>query len=321
MNKALFDREKLSLRPLALRQSDFSVESIKSVATKPGKFPELGEVAERIIKARRLGAPVILIIGAHVLRCGVQPVLFEMMERGFVTLVAGSGALMIHDFELGLTGKTTENVSRYIQEGQFGLWTETGWINDFVAKGWERGEGLGETIGKAISDGEYPYMDISLFARAYKLGIPVTVHVGIGYDIVHQHPNCNGAAYGATSYADFLRFAAEVERLEDGVVMNFGSAVMGPEVFLKALAMARNVAKQKGKNISRFTTLVCDLQNLKNDYRTEPSKNDPNYYFRPLKTMLVRSVANGGDSYFVRGNHADTLPGLWAEILQRVGEK
>jgi len=163
-----------------------------------------------------------------------------------------------------------------------------------------------------IASSGFPNAGISLLAAAWRLGIPATIHVGIGYDIVHEHPNCDGAAYGATSYRDFLRFVAVVEKMSGGVAMNFGSAVMAPEIFLKALSMARNVAG--GDEISSFTTLVCDLKELPADFRETPSKNDPLYYFRPWKTMLVRTVSGGGGSFYVRGDHRVTIPGLWTSL-------
>ena len=154
----------------------------------------------------------------------------------------------------------------------------------------------------------------SLLGTAYQNGIPVTVHVGIGYDITHEMPNCNGASYGATSYRDFLRFCSIIEKLDNGVVMNFGSAVMAPEIFLKGLAMARNVARQKKKTINNFSTLVCDLVDLPEDFDIEPQKDNPAYYFRPWKTMLVRTVRDGGKSYYVKGFHKNTVPQLYTAI-------
>ena len=160
----------------------------------------------------------------------------------------------------------------------------------------------------------FPHREFSILAAGYRLNIPVTVHVGIGYDIVYQLPNCDGAAYGAASYADFLRYASVLESLEDGVVMNFGSAIMAPEVFLKGLSMARNRARQKNKTISHFTTLVCDLASLPRNFREEPGRDNPLYYFRPWKTMLIRTLAEGGESFYVRGDHAQTIPGLWSVL-------
>lgn len=314
---SLFDRSRLNIKPLSQRISGLDVSSIKNL--KPGgeNYPELVEVAATIHAAKEKKAAVIMIIGAHVLRSGTQRYIIDMMEKGFVTLVATNGAGVIHDFELALTGQTTESVARYIAEGQFGLWEETAKINDIVADGYKRNLGLGEAVGRAIEEGKMEHRDISVLAAGYRLGVRVTSHVGIGYDITHQHPNCDGAAYGATSYTDFLKFARETENLEGGVVMNFGSSVMGPEVFLKALAMARNVAKSEGREIRNFTSVVCDIQPAPEDYHSEPSKDHPAYYFRPFKTMLVRAVAGAGKSYYVSGPHSETAPRLWTELQWR----
>lgn len=309
-----FDRSSLCIRPLAQRQHDLSVERILPVTPVQVSHPELAEVARHIEETRGQGGEVILMMGAHVLRAGVQRYLIDLMERGFITAVAGNGACAIHDYELALIGATTESVARYIQEGQFGLWEETGRLNDLIAKAASEGLGLGEALGREIAEGDYPRKDISVLAAAWRLGIPFTIHVGIGYDILHEHPNCDGAALGAASYRDFLIFAKVLERLEHGVVMNFGSAIMAPEVFLKALAMVRNVAAQKGEKVSEFTTLVCDLHDLPSDYRHEAAKSSPSYYFRPWKTMLVRTVADGGTSYYVKGHHADTIAQLWTAV-------
>jgi hypothetical protein len=274
------------------------------------------EIAGRIVQAKEKAAANILMIGAHVLRSGVQRYLIDLMERGYISCIATNGAGMIHDFELALIGATTESVARYIKEGQFGLWRETGQLNDIINSAYKQDNtlGMGYAVGRYVEDSALPYKSISIFAAGYRLQIPVTVHVGIGYDIIHEHPNCDGAAAGALSYNDFLRFASVVGNLENGVVMNFGSAVMAPEVFLKALSMARNVAQQHGKQIRRFTTLVCDLVPLPEHYRVEPSRDDPLYYFRPWKTMLVRTVVEGGRSFYIKGKHSETIPELWRAI-------
>jgi len=245
----------------------------------------------------------------------VQRFLIDLLERGVVSLVAMNGACVIHDFEFALVGATTESVARYIATGEFGLWEETGRINDIVNAAHARGgAGIGEAVGAAILGGEFPHRDISLLAACRRLGVPATVHVGIGYDIIHEHPNFDGAAAGAASYRDFLRFAAEVERLEGGVVLCFGSAVMAPEVFLKALAMARNVAAREGRAIDRFDVLVADIQELRGDLAAEPDRAEPAYYFRPWKTLLARTVAGGGESRYVRGRHEQTIPALWRAL-------
>ena len=149
-------------------------------------------------------------------------------------------------------------------------------------------------MGQRIEASDYPYRELSILAAAYRCSVPATVHVGIGYDIIHEHPNCDGAALGAASYRDFLIFARSVESLEGGVMLSFGSAIMAPEVYLKALAMARNVAHQEGREIRHFTTAVFDLMPIEGDFHRELPKTDPAYYFRPRKTILVRTVADGG---------------------------
>jgi len=152
------------------------------------------------------------------------------------------------------------------------------------------------------------------------LGIPVTVHVSIGYDIIHEHPNCDGAALGASSYTDFLVFAHQVESLEGGVLLSMGTAIMGPEVYLKALAMARNVAAQDGRELAHFTTAVFDLQDLGDDIHQEADKRDAKYYFRPFKTILVRTVNDGGESYYIRADHRFTVPALLSRVLAAMGD-
>lgn len=282
----------------------------------PFDDPALDAIADRILQARQIGAPVLMLMGAHVIRAGVSRFLIDLMERGILTHIAMNGAGPIHDFELALVGATTESVARYIQEGQFGLWEETGWLNDAIQRGYKEGLGMGEAIGKFIAEGDFPHKDISILAAGYRLKVPVTVHVGIGYDIIHEHPNCDGAALGATSYTDFLILAHTVSQLEGGVVLNFGTQVMGPEVFLKALAMARNVAHQQGCRIEHFTTAVFDLVDL-GEVTGEPPKDDPRYYFRPLKTLLMRTVADGGESFYVRGDHRVTIPNLYRRLRER----
>lgn len=310
-----FDRSRLKIKSLKERVHDIDMGIIKDLEYTKSNYKFIGDVALRIVTARENGKTAILMMGAHVLRAGVQRYMIDLMERGYVSCIAMNGSGIIHDFEFALIGATTESVARYIREGQFGLWKETGQINDIVNEAYKKGElGMGEAIGEAIFKGDFPYKDISLLAAGYRLGVPVTIHVGIGYDIIHEHPNCSGAATGETSYRDFLRFAKVVENLEGGVVMNFGSAVMAPEVFLKALSMARNVAHQRGEYIRHFSTLVCDLYDLPEDFSVEPDKNNQAYYFRPWKTMLVRTVADGGASFYVRGRHSDTIPALWSAI-------
>lgn len=312
-----FDTSRVKIQPLSLRVNNLSLDQVKSLEKKDLTTDALSQVARRIITAREKGAAVILMMGAHVIRSGVQRYLIDLMEKGMIDCIAVNGAGVIHDYEFALAGGTTETVSHYITNGQFGFWRETGMINDIVSNGAENNMGLGESIGRYIHEQKLPHRHISLFAAGYRLGIPVTVHVGIGQDIVHQMPNCNGAAYGETSYRDFLRFTQVMTGLENGVVMNFGSAVMAPEIYLKALSMVRNLAAQNDETISRFTTLVCDLVPLPENWRQEPSPGTPGYYFRPWKTMLVRTVKDGGESYYVNGRHENTIPELWSALCMK----
>jgi hypothetical protein len=279
-------------------------------------LPGSEETAAALFRARKSGSARVFMMGAHVLRDGVQRYVIDMMERSFLSCIAMNGAGVIHDYEFALMGQTTESVSRYIKNGSFGLWRETGKINEEIAAGAANGGGIGETVGRVIAEGDFPYKDISLTAAAWRLEIPVTVHVGIGYDILCEHPSYDGAAWGKGSYTDFLIFAEELRRLEGGVVMNFGSAVMSPEVYLKALAMARNAARSEGKAIAHFTTLVCDLHDLPSKVTEEAPKGSAAYYYRPWKTLLVRTVADGGESRYVQGRHADTLPELWTALTK-----
>ncbi|MBF0343542.1 MAG: deoxyhypusine synthase family protein [Nitrospirae bacterium] len=273
------------------------------------------EIARSIIKAKRTKSQIIMMMGGHVIRSGVQRYIIDLMKKGYISCLSINGACMIHDYEFALIGATTESVSKYIRDGQFGLWQETARINDIINKAYKDEQiGMGEAISRAIYTEDFPYKEISLLSTAYMLNIPVTIHIGIGYDIINEHPNFDGAASGALSYMDFLVLARIISMLEGGVVMSFGSAVMAPEVFLKALSMARNVAHQSGKAIRDFTTLVCDLHTLPEDFSKEPPKNDPDYFFRPWKTMLVRTVSDGGRSFYVKGQHSDTIPAIWSAI-------
>jgi hypothetical protein len=314
----LFDRARLVVKPLAERAHDLQVDHWLALEDAPLAFehPQLGEVAARIVAARSSGAARILMMGAHVLRAGVNRQIIDMIERGCLSHIAMNGAGAIHDYELARIGATTESVARYIRSGEFGLWRETGELNDWIREAAACSLGLGENVGRRIEQSDYPYRDLSVLAAAWRASVPVTIHAGIGYDILHEHPNCDGAALGAASYRDFLIFAATVEKLEGGVMLSFGSAVMAPEVYLKALAMSRNVAHQQGRTIRNFATAVFDLLPIGSDIHAELPKSNPGYYFRPYKTILVRTVADGGASYYFCGDHRATFPALRRAILE-----
>ncbi len=311
-----FDRTRIHVEPLENRENDLSVKDILPLDSVSDGWdhPSLPILAERIVQARRSGAAVILMMGAHVIRKGVGLFLIDLMERGYISHIGLNGAGCIHDYEFALIGATTESVAKYIRIGQFGIWRETGGINDIAVQACKDGVGLGEAVGKTIQEGDFPHKNVSILAAGYRLHIPVTVHVAIGQDIIHELPNCDGAALGESSYRDFLVFTQSITGLENGVYMSAGSAVMGPEVYLKALSMARNVSAQEGRKIAHFTSAVFDLIDLGDDWSSEASKSDPRYYYRPYKTILVRTVADGGESYYIRGDHRQTIPALYRHI-------
>jgi len=316
-----FDRSRLKLRPLSEREHQLTVADVLQVEplSEP-EDPKIKQLARRIHTARSQDSEVILMMGAHLLRAGVTRHIIQLIEQGIITHIGMNGAAPIHDYEMAQIGATTESVAKYVKQGEFGLWEETGHLNEIVKQGRQDQLGFGEAVGKAIDESDFPHREISLLAAAYRNGIPATVHVGIGYDIIHEHPSCDGAALGGASYDDFLIFAHTLQNLEHGVFLNYGTAVMGPEVYLKALTMARNLARQQGRSISRFTSAVFDLVPLEDDLSSEPTRENPHYYFRPLKTVLIRTVADGGSSFYIRGPHRQTFLDLFA-ALQNLFDK
>ena len=315
-----FDRTRLHIKPLAERQHDLSIAQQLPLAElppllEPRAMADIAELGRRIVAARERNAAVLLLMGGHVIRAGVARQLIDLMERGLVTHIGMNGAGPIHDYELARIGATCESVARYIRSGEFGLWRETGEINDIVARGVAKGLGLAESIGRHILESDYPHRDLSVLAAGVRLNVPVTAHIGIGYDILHEHPNFDPAAFGEGSYRDFLAVCHTVDRLEGGVFFCMGSAVMGPEVYLKALSMARNVAHQEGRRIAQFTTAAFDLIPISGEWQAEAPKSNPQYYYRPWKTILVRTVADGGESFYVCGDHRQTVPHLRASAL------
>lgn len=312
-----FDPSQVELRPVAQRGHDLKADDCLPLAApgSPYAHPEFGQLIERIAAARRNGRPVIVIMGAHPIKLGLSRFLVDLIERGVITHLATNGAGMIHDFELATLGGTSEDVARWIRPGQFGLWEETSRLNELAGEAAAAGEGIGERIGRVIEKERPPHCDLSLAAAGWRNRVPVTAHVGIGSDVVHAHPNCDAAAWGKASGTDFLIFARSVQELEGGVLLNVGSAVTGPEVYLKALSMARNVARRRGRQISNFTTAVFDLVGLPDGWPSgPPSKEHAQYYYRPWKTILYRTVTDGGSSFYFCGDHRQTIPTLWHEL-------
>lgn len=310
----MFDTSGLVIKPLSERIHDVDLmDVLVPVDSSPAVLDNENTraVAGAMVGAKQANAATLLMYGAHVIRTGCSAYMIELMKRGLVNHFATNGAGSIHDFEFSLIGKTCESVEKYIGEGQFGLWHETGMINDILKEGVEDGLGAGEAIGRYIWEMDLPYKKYSVLANGYHFGVPCTIHIGIGNDILHEHPNASGRVLGEATFRDFLIYVQSITRLENGLFLNAGSAVTGPEVYLKALAMARNAALQRGKSIVHFTAAVLDIHHMPEEcFRSVPAKTDPGYYFRPWKTILVRTVADGGRSFYIKGLHRDTLPSI-----------
>jgi hypothetical protein len=259
----------------------------------------LREVAQAIVKARRRGRPVIVGMGAHVVKVGLGPLVVDLMERGIVTAVAMNGAVIIHDFELALMGHTSEEVDAEIDSGRFGMAEETGrMLNEAITRGMKEGQGLGEALGQFINrnKAQFPHRATSLLATGARLGIPVTVHVAIGTDIIHMHPSADGAAIGAGSMIDFRRLAAVVAGMEGGVYLNLGSAVILPEVFLKTVSLGRNLGHP-----------LMDITTVNMDFLT---------HYRPMTNVVRRPTQKGGKGYALTGHHEIMVPLLAASVIE-----
>ena len=236
-------------------------------------------------------------LGAHVIKTGLGPVLVDLMERGFVSALATNGAGVIHDFELALSGATSEEVDEALGPGRFGMADETGrLLNDAINEGVREGLGIGQTVGRRLRELKPSHESLSVFAAAARLEIPITVHVGIGTDIIHMHPAASGAALGEGSLRDFRYFVSNVARLGGGVYLNCGSAVVLPEVFLKAVALARN----RGVSLDGLTTVNLDFTRL----------------YRPQTNVVLRPVAGIGKGYSLVGHHELMIPLLAAALIE-----
>ncbi len=254
------------------------------------------EIVRAIRQARARHKPVILFMGAHVVKCGLSPLIVSMIEKGWVTHLGTNGAAMIHDYELAAFGQTSEDVAQELGNGRFGMARETAdFINRATKEAFARGLGLGRTLGEAIDRARFKHRRWSVFRSCYKAAVPATVHVAIGTDIVHQHPSFSGQAAGEASYRDFRTLAETVSKLGGGgVVLNVGSTVLMPEVFLKALSVARNLKGQ----VRNFVTANFDMF--------------PHY--RPFVNIVQRPVLPGGKGYMVIGHHEILIPMLAAAL-------
>ena len=308
------DVAKLKTYPLSRRHSKVRLSDFSTAWRRGGSFrrflqtlPDLlaaktlRDVAKSIVRAHRHGKTVIIGLGAHPTKVGLNPILVDLMDRKIISAVAMNGAVIIHDFELALTGHTSEEVEAEIDSGRFGMAEETGRIlNEAIVAGVKEGRGLGESVGRYIHLNRrlFPHHRTSLLAAGARLEIPVTVHVAMGTDIIHMHPSADGAAIGAGSLHDFRKLAAIVSGMEGGVYLNLGSAVILPEVFLKTVTLGRNL----GHSLSDITTVNMDFI--------------PHY--RPTTNVVKRPTQKGGHGYTLIGHHEIMFPLLAAAVIEEL---
>jgi hypothetical protein len=264
------------------------------------KAKDLRAVSEGIIAARRKKKGVIFMAGAHVIKCGLNPVVIELIKRKVITCVCLNGAGIIHDFEIALQAKTSEDVGENLKTGKFGMGRETAdFLNNAINEGVYDGLGLGEAVAKKIADSKLPFKNLSLLYNAYKYNVPVCVFVAIGTDIIHQHPSFDAGLTGEGSGRDFRALVGNIRSLNNGgVVLNFGSTVIMPEVFLKALNLARNL----GNKVKDFTAANFDMM----------------HHYRPAQNVCQRPVASGGKGYYIIGHHEIMLPLLAQAVIEKI---
>jgi hypothetical protein len=309
------DLREVRTYPLRERKNKVKVSDFASPAAAGRSVRELLEGLPRVLVGddfrQLIGAigsaytatkPVIAMIGGHVIKCGLSPVVISMMEQGILTAIAMNGAASIHDFEIAIIGETSEDVETNIATGKFGMWEETGRLmNQAVKAGRDLSLGMGAALGRKLVELDAPHLDMSILAAAFRLNIPATVHVAIGTDIIHQHPEADGAALGETSFTDFRIFVSEVSKLgHGGVLLNFGSAVIMPEVFLKALSIARNL----GYDVLEFTTANFDMIQ----------------HYRPKENVIKRPTNMGGRGYNITGHHEIMIPLLAYAVMDQIAQ-
>jgi len=261
---------------------------------------DLKAIAQAIVRARENRKPVILGMGAHPIKVGLSPLIIDLINRGVITAIATNGACIVHDFEIAFIGRTSEDVGKELCSGTFGMARETGeYLNKAIEEGVRRGYGIGRAVGEKIFRSAFRFKDKSIFACAYEHNIPSTVHVAIGTDIIHMHANANAAALGEGSMRDFKLFASVVSDLEGGVYINLGSAVIMPEVFLKALSIARNL----GSKVENITTVNMDFIQ----------------HYRPGENVLRRPTMRKGACYALTGHHEIMFPLLTAAVIEKIG--
>jgi hypothetical protein len=257
---------------------------------------DLKDLTARMVKAKQGGKQLHWSMGAHVLKVGLGPVLIDLMRRGYLTALSVNGAVLVHDTEIALAGKTSEDVDASLGDGSFGVTRETAeFLNEAAKDAARRGIGLGEAVGRRILDAKAPHADLSVLAQSVALDQPVTAHVALGTDVVHLHPNADGAAIGQATLYDFKVFAGITAKLQHGVYLNVGSAVLMPEIFLKAVTLARNL----GHDVTDFTAANFDFVR----------------HYRPITNVVTRPTGAGGRGFHFTGQHEIMLPLLAFGLL------
>ncbi|MBC8316989.1 MAG: hypothetical protein H8E41_03725 [Desulfobulbaceae bacterium] len=269
----------------------------------PGQFAgvDFPELIERLAASHRSGRPIAVGMGAHVIKVGLNPLIIDLMEKKIITSISLNGAGIVHDTEVAMVGRTSEDVGAVLGTGEFGAARETGeCVNEAISQGADKNIGLGQAVGEYLLEKDFPYNNMSLLASAVRFDVPVTVHVAVGTDIVHIHPSADGAAIGQTTYQDFKIFCGIVSELEGGAYLNIGSAVLLPEIFLKALTAVRNL----GHTVNTFTTANFDFIR----------------HYRPMTNVVNRPTASGGKGYNFTGHHELMIPLLAACLLDKLAE-
>lgn len=306
------DLKKLKTYSINSRKSKVKLEDFARVVEKGSCFKdffdglpnilaakELREVVDAIIEAKKRKRQVIFMLGAHVIKCGLNPLIIDLMKKDVITHIALNGAGIIHDFEIAYIGQTSEDVGEAIKMGRFGMTKETAeFINRAIKEGAKENIGIGKILGGRIKRYNLKFKNHSILYNGFILSIPVTVHVALGTDIIHQHPSCDGASTGKASLLDFHKFIETVSDLKNGVVLNIGSAVILPEVFLKALSVARNLKKYA----DNFTAVSMDMLQ----------------HYRPLQNVVKRPLSKGGRGICLTGHHEIMLPLLYQAIMERL---
>lgn len=322
-----FDASAIQVTSVNQRETKSSLEMVRPLPD-PADLPafeslnpEIVQLAQAVRLAKQQSKPVIVFLSGQVVKYGLSLFIIDLIEKGYITHLAGNGSVLMHDWGLLYDGQTSEDVERYLGTGQFGLWTTPYLINDAFRRSHQPEWSIGQTMQDAVKY-RVPWRPVglraSLLSACVRNKIPFTFHILAGGDINHMHPNFS-PSYLEASYYDFLVLARAVDRLDDGgVYINIGTQVTGVETFLKSLSMSRNVRAAKGRPLtSNFTTGLLDYVRLPEHWRDgEASEGDAVYYYRPYKTLLLRSIALGGQSFYGYGPHTETVPQLWQAITQ-----